>query len=547
MCRPSLSYYFTSSLQPTEICLTFPPAAHSLHASVLILPNPQLSSPEHLAYVPRVKKNITFAIDISTNIRTLHTGVASQGDDISGLLYVPMVNETTTCHGLSSVPTNVTHKDDLPDAIYDLIAFAPWMSRDCSTRFLKAAQVDASVVKGFIFYLDDRAAKIPEVKDPYWHGVPFDNFEFPIYAIPGRDGIPLLDKIAEYSGNMSEVWEAQNLTSYYDPKDFARVYMEVDTGHRNPLPGLWLFLLIVLGVLLGIVGLTSLSMHMLQYRHLQGLRRRVANGQVDLEALGIKRLSVPRRILEKFPIRIYVPEPTSPTIPASTYPLPVSPRPTRSISNPPRTPPPVRYFTPPDPPLPPSPTPTRRRQSRDRRNDPVHDTTLQRGYSQSQCSICLDDFIPYSTAVRELPCLHVFHPDCIDPFLETQSSLCPLCKVSALPRGYVPPQLTNATVRRERNLRRMRARVDAGGGVLSWWARFRFRISSSRHEEEERDLRNTARMAVARNNPVTEVSEYSRGSSRLPADSPGEPHVDDEEVGENNRSRCMSSTQLRGT
>ncbi|CUS12045.1 unnamed protein product [Tuber aestivum] len=519
-------------------------SAHSLYASVLILPNPQLSSPEHLAQVPRVKKNITFAIDISTNIRTLHTGVASRGDDISGLLYVPMVNETAACHGISSVPANVTHKDDLPDAIYDLIALAPWVTRNCSTRYLKAAQVDASVVKGFIFYLDDRAAKIPEAKDPYWDGVPYDSFEFPIYAIPGGDGIPLLEKVAEYSGNMSEVWEARNLTSYYDPRDFARVYMEVDTGHRNPLPGLWLFLLIVLGVLLGIVGLTSFSMHMLQYRHLQGLRRRVANGQVDLEALGIKRLSVPRRILEKFPIRIYVPEPTSPTAPAPTHSSPLTPRPIRPVSNPPRTPPPVRYFAPPSPPLPPSPAPVRRRQSQDRRNYSAYDTTLQRGYSQSQCSICLDDFIPHSTAVRELPCLHVFHPGCIDPFLETQSSLCPLCKVSALPRGYVPPQLTNATARRERNLRRMRARVDAGGGGLSRWARFRFLISSSQYEEEERDLRNIARMAVARNSPMTEMGEYSGRSSRLP-DGPRESHVNNEQAEENNRSGCMFSIQLR--
>ncbi|RPB04458.1 Nop-domain-containing protein [Choiromyces venosus 120613-1] len=511
-------------------------SARSLHASVLILPNPQLSSPEHLAQIPRVKKNITFAIDIIANIRTLHTGSATQGDDISGLLYVPMVNETVSCHDLSAVPANVTHKDDLPNAIYDLIALAPWISRGCSAGFLKAAQPDASLVKAFIFYLDDRTATLPGANDPFWDGVPFNRFEFPIYAITGADGIPLLDKVAEYSGNMSEVWEVKNLTSYYDSKDFARVYMEVDTGQRNPLPGLWLFLLIVLGVLLGIVGLTSFSMHMLQYRHLQRLRRRVANGQVDLETLGIKRLSVPRRILEKFPIRIYVPEPTSP-VPASVHSSPVSPRPIRPISNPLGTPPPVRYFAPPSPPLPPSPPPMRRRQSsQDRRNDHLtHDTTLQRGYSQSQCSICLDDFVPYSTAVRELPCLHVFHPDCIDPFLETQSSLCPLCKVSALPRGYIPPQLTNATVRRERNLRRMRARVDAGGGGLSWWARFRYRMSTSTYEEEERDLRNTARLAVARNHPPTEVSEYNRRSSRLPPDRSSESHVSDEESEENNR------------
>lgn len=211
--------------------------------------------------------------------------------------------------------------------------------------------------------------------------------------------------------------------------------------------------------------MTSLSMHWLQYQHRQRLRRRVASGQVDLEALGIKRLSVPRKILDAFPMRVYVPEPTTsevadePITPLS--PQPVYPQPAFSQKEP------VRHFAEPDPPLPPSPPPILRRPSRYRHLD----TTLRRGYSQTQCPICLDDFTPYNTVVRELPCLHVFHPDCIDPFLETQSSLCPLCKSSALPQGYVPPSLTNATVRRERNLRRMRARVDAGDDGGRWWSR----------------------------------------------------------------------------
>lgn len=206
-------------------------------------------------------------------------------------------------------------------------------------------------------------------------------------------------------------------------------------------------------------------MHWLQYQHRQRLRRRVASGQVDLEALGIKRLSVPRKILDAFPIRVYVPEPTTPE-PTNGPITPLSPQPLypeQSFSQ--KSP--VRHFAAPDPPLPPTPPPISRRPSRYRHLD----TTLRRGYSQTQCPICLDDFTPYNTVVRELPCLHVFHRECIDPFLETQSSLCPLCKSSALPHGYVPPLLTNATVRRERNLRRMRARVDAGDGGGRWWTR----------------------------------------------------------------------------
>jgi len=85
-----------------------------------------------------------------------------------------------------------------------------------------------------------------------------------------------------------------------------------------------------------------------------------------------------------------------------------------------------------------------------------------------------------------LPCLHVYHPDCIDSFMEKQSSLCPLCKASALPkyvihilfllqdwsersniiqstsRGYIPIKLTNSVVRRERLLRRSRGRATQG-------------------------------------------------------------------------------------
>lgn len=241
-------------------------------------------------------------------------------------------------------------------------------------------------------------------------------------------------------------------------------------------------------------------MHWLQYQHRQRLRRRVASGQVDLEALGIKRLSVPRKILDAFPMRVYVPEPATPE--ATDGPItPLSPQPTHpepAFSQKA----PVRHFAAPDPPLPP---PISLRPSR----YPHLDTTLRRGYSQTQCPICLDDFAPYNTVVRELPCLHVFHPDCIDPFLETQSSLCPLCKSSALPQGYVPPSLTNATVRRERNLRRMRARVDAGDGGGQWWTRI-IPIHSGAHQADHMHAHSAAYPAL----PVAGMSESRRAPHR---------------------------------
>ena len=84
------------------------------------------------------------------------------------------------------------------------------------------------------------------------------------------------------------------------------------------MPGLWLFLLIVVAVLLFVVGLTSLSMHLLQYRYRQNLRRRVENGEVDLEALGVKRLTVPKEVLNKFPITVYIAHPPTPSLPSQT-------------------------------------------------------------------------------------------------------------------------------------------------------------------------------------------------------------------------------------
>jgi hypothetical protein len=82
-------------------------------------------------------------------------------------------------------------------------------------------------------------------------------------------------------------------------------------------------------------------------------------------------------------------------------------------------------------------------------------------YSQPTCAICLDDYTSGETVVRELPCRHIFHPECIDSFLRENSSLCPLCKTTTLPKGYCPALITNAMVRRERMVRRIRERLPA--------------------------------------------------------------------------------------
>lgn len=188
-------------------------------------------------------------------------------------------------------------------------------------------------------------------------------------------------------------------------------------------------------------------MHWVQRRRRQRLRHRVATGELDLEVLGIKRLTVPQDVLDKMPLYTYGtirPERDgNPPAPLETIEKdPSSGSASRSSS--------------PGPNVRPSPAMVRAHSYRP--------TALD----QPTCPICLDDFVAANPStnepgntVRELPCHHIFHPECVDAFLRDNSSLCPMCKKSCLPIGYCPKNVTNAMVRRERIMRRNRER----GGV----------------------------------------------------------------------------------
>ncbi|EHY57118.1 hypothetical protein HRR83_002614 [Exophiala dermatitidis] len=164
---------------------------------------------------------------------------------------------------------------------------------------------------------------------------------------------------------------------------------------RGSLDGRWVFVITTLAIFLAILLLTMV----IQRRQRTLLSLRIARGEVDLEALGIRRLSVPQDILDKLPKYTY----------------------TSKIEGAPAT--------------------------------PGGAATRQVPFSQPACPICLGDFIHSETPIRELPCNHIFHPECIDLFLRNSSSLCPMCKKSALPPGYCPVNVTNLMVHRERLIR----------------------------------------------------------------------------------------------
>lgn len=180
-------------------------------------------------------------------------------------------------------------------------------------------------------------------------------------------------------------------------------------------------------------------MHLMQRNRRQSLRRRIRAGDIDLEAIGLKRITVPTDLLNKMPLVTYHPShvavkedenKTSQDLPSKgDVETPHSESGERGDTTLVPSEPETTPFT-----------------------TKLPKTDLS--FSQSTCAICLDDFITDETTVRELPCRHVFHPECVDGFLQNTSSLCPMCKKSVLPSGYCPPVITNAMVRRERFHRR---------------------------------------------------------------------------------------------
>jgi Ring finger domain len=357
------------------------------------------------------------------------------------------------------VPQNVTRKANLPTLYFNTIALAPWVNSNCTRSYLQSAHLDQ--IRAFIFYVPDNGtAQPPDPNSPVWNmydgGQWRSDTLFPVYAVPGHVGNQLMTQLSLYSGNLTSVPNGHVLLWNYqlDPSDYVKVYTEISIDVSTSLPGLWVFLLVVIGGILGILGTTSMLMHFIQRRRRSLLRRRVARGEVDLEALGIKRLTVPKDHIERMPMYTYkcgesrettngmVAKRASVSSPAVWKDIEESTTSSESVTRA------ADSMEPPE-----SPT--------DQCQWPRSAGTAHahRPHSQPTCPICLDDFESGITTIRELPCGHIFHPECIDSFLGNNSSLCPMCKKSALPLGHCPIDITNGMVRRERAIRRLRSRV----------------------------------------------------------------------------------------
>jgi hypothetical protein len=389
------------------------------------------------------------------DFQTLSTNGVNEGDYLSGWFYVPELpddGDLKECNATASslLKHNVTHRANLPKASVEILAVAPWMTNpNCTLAYMDQASNDKNVQAFFFYRPDDPRVKPPPPSSNVWDlgdgGAWRRKHKYPVYIMSSSMGSSVVHELARYSGNLSTTPNADIAEKWFKDDAIIRLYAQLSTNMpSNQLPSLWVFLLIILGVLIVIMGSTSSFMHFNQRRRRSDLERRVAAGQVDLETLGVKSVTVPQETLDKFPIETYnpegvqdehdtnLPQPPTPihharsasgsndaTAVASNTPLPVSPA------------------------------------------SPAEENSMAHSPSHSTCAICLDDFEPQKTQIRILPCRHAFHPDCIDSFLLQSSCLCPLCKQSVLPKGYVPT-ITNYMIRRERLIRRMRAQRSDG-------------------------------------------------------------------------------------
>ncbi|KAF8847437.1 hypothetical protein BDZ45DRAFT_754888 [Acephala macrosclerotiorum] len=465
------TFVYVWPLSSTLDVVVLRPRAPGGHSTFdLLFPNEEWSSTATDAQlnnvVSQLRPNISFYQRINDNLRTLSTHNADRDGTISGFLYVPDINKNDGCYELSKdyIPANVTRQANLPPTDFTLIALAPWINAECTLAWMRAAREDPA--RGFLFYLPDNStAQPPDPSDDVWDLSDGDAWktkdQYPVYVIPGALGLGLMEHLALYSGNMTSVPWGHEISELpgIDPRDYVRLYTELSVAPDSNLPSLWVFLIIVLTVAVLVLGLTSAVMHLIQRGRRKSLQRRVANGEVNLEALGIKRLAVPQTVIDRLPLFTYNAEPdiTPPTSPQkkSHTTTMIEGEDSKDIS---RSPTSTKHYS----------LSTETETDTSLQLVMVDDTTSNPDsilihkflpYSQPTCPICLEDFESGTSEIRELPCGHIFHPECIDMFLINNSSLCPLCKKSALPVGYCPVKITNAMVRRERNLRRIRSRV----------------------------------------------------------------------------------------
>ncbi|KAI3392093.1 hypothetical protein diail_6199 [Diaporthe ilicicola] len=406
-----------------------------------------------------LQSDIAYSAEINDNITILSSRYAQTNNGvIQGLLYVPDLDARDPCKEVEPkyVPSTAVRQSHLPPSDYNLIALVPWYNASCTRSYLASAALDP--IRALITYRpDNTTGRPPDAEDEAWNLQDHDawktNTKFPMYAVSGAVGSSMMSQLSLYSGNVTSVPYGKNISALYNPDadDYVRIWSQIHVATTDSLPTIWIFILICVAALFFTVAAISCLMHFVQHKRRNSLQRRVMSGEVNLEAMNIKRVTVPTEHIEKFPLFTYNYEPNANSLPPS----PTTPRaPVRAHARNKSmgidetiTGTSVQALS--EKALP---SPTAR--------STVTGLTVASTATDYQpcCSICSEDYENRVTIIRELSCGHIYHPECIDEFLSSHSSLCPQCRAPMLPTGYCP-KVTNSMVRRERAIRKLRGRV----------------------------------------------------------------------------------------
>ncbi|KAF5098496.1 hypothetical protein D0Z00_002018 [Geotrichum galactomycetum] len=354
------------------------------------------------------------------------------------------------CTQNSMIPAaGVPRVTDIPKNA-TLVALAPYTSEECSNMIIDQAYHDGA---SLVIFANDTLLATSQSSGMVSAGTT----SVSVLAVSSQTGRNAFVHMAEYNSNNTVQVPGTTIDD-----TLQRVGIQVQSQLESTLPRLWVFVLAVIAGVLAVIVLLSLLLNFVLYMRRRNLRNRILNGEVNLELLGVKRMTVPQEILDKIPIRIYThgeqhfhnddSGSSSPT-PGADGAAALGGKGTWKDRLKPHYPRVAVKGS-----AAAAATAVGASGIGPSRRD------IGSGYSQTSCPICLEDFEDKVTPVRELACDHIYHMECIDSFLKTRSSLCPLCKKTTLPAGYLPAslKLTNATVRREREMRRQRRRRGQG-------------------------------------------------------------------------------------
>lgn len=80
----------------------------------------------------------------------------------------------------------------------------------------------------------------------------------------------------------------------------------------------------------------------------------------------------------------------------------------------------------------------------DSKHDAAVPIAAEADEGDQMCSICTDEF-ELGEDIRLLPCNHMFHPACVDPWLLDISGTCPLCRIDLNPQTNAEASAAEAT------------------------------------------------------------------------------------------------------